>query len=196
MENKIKIIGFSGKIGSGKDYIAKNIFLNEFLKKYKNQRYLFLSFADSLKQVCSLQYNFNYNELYCNKTKESRLKLQLTGDDYKKKYGIKCFINSLEMSIKLHSERSDINLFLIPDVRYPAEYELIKKLGGKILRIESPERTAEKLKKECGGDTVLLNKIKNHSSEVSLDNYNFDFVIKNNFNDKPENKIKEFLERF
>jgi len=59
------IIGFSGKIGSGKDYVSKNIFLPILKNNIKNINYLFFSiFADPLKQECSLRYGCEYNKIY------------------------------------------------------------------------------------------------------------------------------------
>ena len=49
-KEKIMVIGFSGKIGSGKDYISKNICLPILKKNIKNINALFLAFADPLKK--------------------------------------------------------------------------------------------------------------------------------------------------
>ena len=45
--DKVLLVGFSGKIGSGKDYVAKNIFL-PLLEKKQKIKYAILAFADSL----------------------------------------------------------------------------------------------------------------------------------------------------
>lgn len=166
------MVGFSGKIGVGKDYIANNIFLKQLLPIFGKNKYLFLSFADPLKLICALEGNFEFEEMYQNKTTKSRKSLQITGEKYRKKYGEKCFVKCLEMIIKTHYERSNIKLFLIPDVRYIEEFNFVKKHNGILIRIISPKRNLEKLKKETKGNKIEIEKIKNHYSEIALDKLN------------------------
>lgn len=88
MDN-VHLIGFSGKIGAGKDYVAKYIFLpflNKELKKICScnpVRPLFLSFVDPLKQECALRYNCSYDQLYNNKDLFTRKKLQEVGIEFR-----------------------------------------------------------------------------------------------------------------
>lgn len=186
------IIGFSGKIGVGKDYIANHIFLKQLStiweEKFNSNKiqYLFISFADPLKLICGLENNLEYNELYQNKTTKSRRSLQTIGEKYRKKYGKNCFVKCLEISIKTHCERSNINLFLIPDVRYIEEFNFIKKHNGIIIRINAPRRNLQKLKKETKGNQSEINKIRNHNSEIALDG----FSIKNKLSTSNNSKLE------
>jgi hypothetical protein len=85
INKKTMIIGFSGKIGSGKDYVSKNIFLPILKNNIKNINYLFLAFADPLKQECSLRYGCEYNKLYKDKDLFTRKSLQDVGTEFREK---------------------------------------------------------------------------------------------------------------
>jgi len=180
------IIGFSGKIGSGKDYIAKNIFLNLLKKKILGLNPLFLSFADPLKQECALKYGCSYAKLYQNKDNQTRELLQKVGSEFREEYGKEVYVNAMKMNIDLHSERSDINLIIIPDVRYPNEMKFIQDTGGKVYRITASKRTFHKLIKECNGIESDVLKRSTHVSETALDNGSFNGHISNDYNDDPE----------
>lgn len=173
--NNVHLIGFSGKIGSGKDYVAKYIFLpflNKELKKICScnpVRPLFLSFADPLKQECALRYNCSYDQLYNNKDLFTRKKLQEVGIEFREKYGKMVYVNAMEMNIQLHVDRSDINVIIIPDVRFPGEMKFIQDNGGKVYRVIAKQRTHDKLFMECKGDENEMKLRSNHISETSLD---------------------------
>ena len=167
------ILGLSGKIGSGKDYLASH----RFSKEHKNV--LILAFADFLKIEYGVQNNVSYERLFVNKDAKSRIGLQETSGYYKKKYGNDYYINALDLFIKIHKQRNNINCFIITDVRFPNEYNYIKKMGGKVYRIEAKDRTLIKLRKETNNDQEKINKIMNHESETMLDDYKFDKIIDN-----------------
>lgn len=185
------VIGFSGKIGSGKDYVAKEIFLEKIKQISKN--YLFLSFADPLKQECALRYNHTYEQLYHNKDNDTRKHLQDVGNEFRTKHGKNVYVNTMKMLITLHSERSNIDIFIIPDVRFPNEMKFIQSIGGKVYRITALNRSRDKLLKECGGDEELLKIRSQHVSEVSLDNHKFDGYIHNDYDDTTCEKECELL---
>ena len=90
------MLGFSGKIGSGKDDFTKNVFLPLLEKKFK-VKYIILAFADSLKQECALRYGYNYDKLYNNKDTLVRERLKLIGDEYRSKYGENVFVNNIKL---------------------------------------------------------------------------------------------------
>jgi len=183
---KAMIIGFSGKIGSGKDYVSKNIFLNLLKERISGLNPLFLSFADPLKQECALKHGCSYEKLYQNKDNKTRELLQTLGSEFRDKYGKEVYVNAMKLNIDLHSERSNINLFIIPDVRYPVEMKFIQDIGGKVYRVTAPKRTFHKLKKECNGIKDDILKRSTHVSETALDNESFNGYISNDYNDNPE----------
>lgn len=189
------VIGFSGKIGSGKDYIAKEIFLAKLKERGAifNVKSLFLSFADPLKQECSLRYNHSYEQLYHNKDNDTRKHLQDVGNEFRDRFGENVYVNVMKMSITLHSERSNIKIFIIPDVRFPNEMKFIQSIGGKVYRITAKNRSHDKLQQECKGDVNEMELRSQHVSENSLDNHEFDGYIHNDYDDTTCEKECELL---
>jgi phosphopentomutase len=192
--NKTLIIGFSGKIGSGKDFISKHIFLPFLEKKIKNINYLFLSFADPVKQECAMKYECSYEKLYQNKDSLTRKRLQEVGSDFREKVGAKVYVNAMKMNIKLHSERSNINVFIIPDVRYPGEMKFIQDNGGVVYRVTAIQRSLDKLTKECKGDEKEMEIRSNHLSETALDNALFNGHICNDYGECPIGTCELFVD--
>jgi len=184
MDTSITIIGFSGKIGSGKDYVAKHIFL-PILQEKIGANPLFLSFADPLKQECALRYGCSYEKLYKDKDVFTRTKLQEVGSKIRNKYGTSVFVRAMEMAIKLHHERSNINFFIIPDVRFPEEMNFIRENNGKVYRVIAKGRTYDKLHKECKGNEKEMKARSNHESETALDDQSFDWHIYNDYGSNP-----------
>jgi hypothetical protein len=184
-KEKIMVIGFSGKIGSGKDYISKNIFLPMLKKNIKNINALFLAFADPLKKECALRYGCEYNKLYQDKDLFTRKSLQDVGTEFREKYGNNIYVDAMKMDIQLHYERSNINLFIIPDVRYPIEKKFIEELGGKVYRVTAPQISFDMLLKECNNNLENVKERSEHLSETALDKENFDGYIFNYYKDNP-----------
>ena len=65
----------------------------------------------------------------------------------------------MELKIKIHQNRNSVNCFLIPDVRYPDEAKLIKKLGGYVYKINAPNRSRKQVLEECKDDLEKVKQI-------------------------------------
>lgn len=186
--NDYLIIGFSGKIGSGKDYIAREI-VGTHLKN-EGIQYIHMAFSDAIKVNIMATTDTSYESLYVKKTVESRNMLQKCGmesratDDH-------IWIKYLDSWLKVYVSRG-FKVILISDVRFPIEVDYIVKNGGKIFRIIAPERTLKKMSEETDNNIEEIEKIKRHISETELDNYNFDLIINNDKETQEEilNKIK------
>lgn len=194
------IIGISGKIGSGKNYIAENL----IGKKLEEKEYIpiYLAFADQIKVEFYSRnklLNLNYDNLFVNKTKEIRKELQIYGTDIGRSQKDTVWIDALDMWIQIFLNRWTMKMkpvFIITDVRFENEAEYIKNKNGLLVRIEASKRNEQKLLQESNGDIEILNSIKNHKSETSLDNYNgFDLVINNDYVsiEEIENEIKKLI---
>ena len=211
----IKIFGFSGKIGVGKNYVGEQIFGKALYDKGYNIHILAL--ADQTKYELGSRFSLIkekfinkmdeiFNELFVNKSATTRKKLQYYGTDYcrnggnwKIKEGFTMFnepsvwIKGLYLQIKNILSRSydtSKDVFIISDIRFMNEADFIKSLGGKVIRINAPIRTYNKMLEEClknyTAETDVNNfikKIKSHESETNLDNYVFDYTVNNDFND-------------
>jgi hypothetical protein len=187
------VLGLSGKIGVGKDYIAKNVFLPILHKMGIKDPPIFLAFADAIKTECASRHGTPYNLLYGQKDAQTRERLQQIGDEIRKRFGHLYFVNWMKMQIHNLAERSDIRFFVITDVRFPEEVKMIHALQGLVYRVEAPRRTRQKLMEECGGDEAAIAKRASHNSEILLDNcQEFDGLIDNDPGQKPECICKHY----
>jgi len=174
------LIGISGKIGVGKDFITSNVVIPIF----NRSNYLQLAFADQIKVNVMTKMNISYDNLYYKKTDISRRLLQEEGS-YGRKENSNIWVKYVENWITIYSKRGLEN-FVISDCRYKNESDYIKNMGGILVRVKADDRNEDRLIQEASSsgsfDNEVYNKIKNHSSECDLDqlpdNY-FDIVIDN-----------------
>jgi hypothetical protein len=175
----MKIIGLSGKMGSGKNYIAEKIIYPYFKNSYN---ILIIGFGDLMKNELYARDNtLQYDDLYDHKTFETRNKLQQYGtENGRDKYHADIWIRGLDIQIETFRRRSDDNcLIIICDVRFINEAEYIKNKGGIIFRINSPNRSNIRYLKEANNDLIKYEQIKNHRSETELNDYKFNHLINN-----------------
>ena len=165
------IIGLSGKIGSGKTTVG-DIFENEGFRLD--------SFANSVKDICCILFSYNRNKIE-GSNPEDRLwrehkdiktstimNRDMSPRDAMVFIGTEFGRNQINDNIWIETlfnryEQSNNKNLLITDLRFPNEYDEIKKRGGFIIRINR-ENTNKN----------------NHISECALDNHKFDYIIDNN----------------
>jgi len=187
---KKKIIGISGKIGSGKDTFAE--LLAEQLKGNVERHAL----ADKLRLITEIVSGINMttthevNKPFCNNirnytqdqknivikqfNKTIGETLQLVGtelfrDNYDTDIWVKSFFNE-----ELEDKLNDGKIIVIPDVRFVNEANYILQEGGYLIRLEGdPMGVRENSLRDL-----------NHISETNLDDYtNFSKVIYNDERD-------------
>ena len=197
-KNKLRLIGFAGRKRSGKTSLA------EYLKNEENA--IIITIADFLKYLCCELMNMSYQEL--NKTKDNgyvfdvgpdnrwfniidkhtyigidnikkelqnvhitsiRQLLQVIGTDVIRKYNENWHVEKMIEEIQSYPENK---LIVIDDVRFPNEREAILRLSGEVFFIVRPNSLS----------------ISNHASETALkwQDFNYDKVIINNYNNKEE----------
>lgn len=190
------IIGLSGKMGSGKNYIAEKIIYPSYKDEFN---ILIIGFGDLMKnELFARDTSISYDELYDHKTFETRNKLQQYGtENGRDKYHQDIWVRGLDIQVETFRRRSDDNcLIIVCDVRFKNEADYIIKKGGNLIRVISEDRTNERYLKEAKGDKEQYQKIANHQSETDLDTYTFNFVINNsttnlNFNTDIYNILDE-----
>ena len=162
----MKIIGISGKKGSGKDTFAQ--FLKEELEKQLGKTVKVDSFAANLKQCCAILSGQSSCVFYNQNLKDKKANfLSLTNRELMQKFGD--LTRSLDKDIWIKSLFNKYldnppEYLIVSDVRFKNEAAHINKLGGILIRIES-----DRIKEDY------------HISETELDNYpNFDLEISNN----------------
>jgi hypothetical protein len=190
----MELIGLVGLKGSGKDTVGL----------YFEQQYGFsaISFADSLKDcVCAI---FGWDRTMMEgRTPKSRLWREQNDPWWAEKLGLPFFsprdamtgFGTDVMRKHFHSEiwvynterkiKSTFGPVVVTDIRFPNELEMIRGLGGKIIRVERGEQPYwhETALRAINGDqeaidTLQQNKI--HESEWRLINTPTDTVLHNN----------------
>ena len=159
-----KIIGFSGKAGSGKDFAAtqlKKILVDKGMTVDK------FAFAGPLKDMLTIvikPFGVSVNE----KTKEIfpgvtvRQALQSLGNEW----GRDTIHQNLWVELlKKKVENSKSDCVLITDVRYPNETQILKDLGAKIIYMKRDIKEIEQ---------------NTHPSEISMNLDDCDFFVDNN----------------
>lgn len=176
------LIGLSGKMGVGKDYIAHNIIL-PYLEK-KNIKTLIIAFADQIKVNTSVKNNISLSKMYDTKNENIRKLLQKEGtENGRDKYGNNIWIDYVDKWTDIYSKRG-IQAFIITDCRFKNEVEYIKKNNGVIFRIEAPLRNKERIYNEKNSL-----EIQKHISEIDLDDYKFDNIINNDYISNEDNEL-------
>lgn len=187
---KKKIIGLSGKIGSGKDTFAE-LLAEQLYGKVERH-----ALADKLRLITEIISGIRMtttheaNKPFCNEirnyTQDQKnivIKkfgktigeiLQLVGtdlfrDNYDTDIWVKSFFNE-----ELYDKLNDGKIIVVPDVRFVNEADYILQEGGCLIRLEGdPMGVRENSLRDL-----------NHISETNLDDYtNFNKVIYNNKKD-------------
>ena len=190
-----EIIAFSGKIGSGKNYLAENTVFNYFRKLNKNV--LILAFADYLKMVCNVKDRILYERLFHDKDEESRRALQTRGM-LERKENDNIFIEVMDCKIRLAFERK-VDIIIISDLRFKNEFSYLKGLNSLLFRVNAPKRTKDKLLKESGGDEKKASIVSSHISEIDLDECkDFDYRLSNDYEneDNIHVEIEKILDKY
>ena len=185
----MEIIGLMGHQGVGKNFIADLL-----LKNLPIKNTIIIAFADHFKVDCICKHNCDYNKIFGEKDFETRRLLQKVGtEEGRNKFGKNIWINVVETWIKLLNERG-VERFIISDVRFVNEAEWVKKMNGILIKIDAPKRFRIRLEKETNNNKELINQIKNHKSEIMIDEYKeYDILIKNDLEDKLE--IEKIIEK-
>jgi len=171
---KPRIIGLTGRRGSGKDTVG-NFLVN-------NYGYKRLAYADPLKEVCQCIFGFSHEQVH-GSLKEAndpywgttpRAIMQFVGTDLFRNQitqVIPNIHNNIWIKVLEHKVRQDLaknpdQLFVITDIRFANELELVKQYNGVIFKIKR-----NKIRNESSD---------NHASEIEIDNLHTDHEIDNN----------------
>lgn len=156
----MKVICISGKAQHGKDTTAA--MLKEILEE-SGKKVLIAHFADLLKYICKTYFGWDGQ-----KDEHGRHILQYVGTDVIRAkspdYWADFIVNFLSMF------QDEWDYVILPDCRFPNEYELFKYSGidTVLVRVERSNFVSP-----------LTAEQQQHLSETALDNYHFDYIIQN-----------------
>lgn len=150
------VIGISGKIGSGKDYVADQI------RSYFTQDIIKVCFADQLKLAVMAKHDVSFSDMMAKPYHVRRL-LQQEGTE-SRALDPRIWVKYLQGQILLQAQRG-VKMFILSDVRYVNELEFVQSFPNHlVIRVSAPLRNAARLLKEESNALVQT-----HESETQLD---------------------------
>lgn len=161
------ILGISGKRGVGKTTLA-----NFLCNKYDFKR---VSFAEELRNLAQVLFPLKEDDLSNPKKKEAKFRhYDWTPREFMIHLGefLRFHDKSYFLNAGIAKCKDQKGKYVIDDVRYINEAEAIRKMGGKIIRVERYEH------QNPYGKNLDV------ESETQLDNYQFDYTIKEPANQK------------
>lgn len=167
----MQVLGISGKAETGKDYTAKYL--------CDTAGFVPFSLAWHFKIWIVGQGLATYDEVFVTKPPHVRKLLQEYGTEKGRVlYGENIWCDTTTAWLKLLGETWKHDKIVIPDIRFPNEVEMVRKLGGRVIRLSAPQRVA---------NSRLSLEAREHISETALDGYEpFDWVLDNDLPDRPD----------
>lgn len=181
------IIGLSGKMGSGKDFIAKHV-IRKYLKLYyPNLNVYSFSFADPLKMQVLEQYDLSWNDVFpplgVPKTEAVRKILQTHGNT-KRQTNPNYWVDCYDMWCKLFQQK-ECDILITSDVRFRVEYKHILEKNGIVCNVHAPSR-------------IYQNELTKDISENDLNelsDQDYFYVFQNDSPFQGLNDYKDFFDR-
>ena len=172
---KPTVILLSAKSGHGKDYIA-NIMKQQF--EENGNKVLITHYADLLKYILKTFFNWDGK-----KDEHGRHLLQYVGTDVIRKKIPDYWVNFISEIISLFPNEWDY--ILIPDARFQNEIEVMQRNSNvNVIAIRINRINYE---------SKLTKEQQQHPSEISLDEYDFDYYITNKGTDSIKDDIVNLL---
>lgn len=141
-----------------------------------------MSFADQIKINVMTNHNVSFEDVFLQKTQETRRLLQLEGTERGRNIlGKDIWIKYFDAWSRVHKARG-IDCIITTDIRFKNELRYIKEQNGVLIKVVAPKRNESRLMHESKGDVEIYKKYKTHSSECDLDEVKdneFDIVVKN-----------------
>jgi hypothetical protein len=189
------LLGVSGKLGVGKNYITEHYIVPKLIQRLSNGdvQYVpyFFSFGTQVKvELYSRDTSsfLDYNNLFVHKSKQSRTSLQkYATENGRDVYRKDMWIRAIDMWIKVqvdnlkvintHLTKKIVPIFVVEDVRFENEYNYIKSNSGILVLVESLQRNFQKNLSELinnGDDNDTV-----HESEKGLEHLEFHLRLNN-----------------
>lgn len=171
----VEIFAFSGKIGTGKNYLARTLSL--MLPPLNT---LEVALAAPLKIEGIIEDGLDRNRVFGDKDEHTRLSLQNRGFD-RRTVDPDIWIKYLTEWMLCHMS-SGIKRFIITDVRFVNEVNFLVEIGAIVFRVVAPIRNRKKLEQEVNATAPGLSGVdlearitvlSKNTSETTLDDQQF-----------------------
>ncbi len=186
------LIGINGKLGSGKDTLA-GLIIKHANNKWNDVHNLHIntdaivtqkSFAYKLKKIGAFMTGTEEQLWFTQEGKNIMLPdWGMTIGEFQQKLGTEAVRNGLHTNawvLALMADYKSENNWVIADVRFPNEADIVKEKNGILIRIDG----------DPAGVRAKSSRNLDHPSEISLDNYkNFDYRY---MNDKSLEELENF----
>jgi hypothetical protein len=173
-----KIILLGGKASHGKDTSA--MMLQETLARM-GKTVLIMHFADLIKFYCSTYFGWDQK-----KDTAGRTLLQVVGTEKVRSKRPNYWVEQVANFLDVFGDTYDF--ILIPDFRFRNEYDFFERNDFDVSTVKVVRPNF---------DNGLTVEQQNHSSEVALDNFKFDYVIDNSYGlIELSWKVQNFLEKY
>lgn len=184
------VLGMSGKMGVGKNYISDTIVVPTLLDMFATKGYTLIPYYYSFGSFIKTHIyardttdSLSFENMFIRKTPEVRSTLQSYGTDIvRNTIRDDVWIRELDMWMRIqvhqlnqlpakHSQNM-IPLFVIQDIRFQNEYEFVRKMQNSlVIRVEAPSRNKDRVLSEIANE--------HHVSETDLDMAFFEHVLQN-----------------
>ena len=173
----MKVVTVSGYAESGKDTVAQQIKAQILDQKF-NAKVIILHYADMLKFICKQCYGWDGN-----KSEAGRALLQKVGTDIVRKKDPNFWVDMVVKILKMFEDEWDF--VIIPDCRFHNEADVMKReFNATCVRVVRP-----------GYQNHLTEEQRHHASEISMDDYEFDYIINNPGDEGLEENVAEFINK-
>ena len=171
----MKVITISGHAESGKDTVAKQLKWQIEDQKF-DSHVVIIHYADMLKFICRQCFGWNGQ-----KDDKGRNLLQKVGTDIVRAKDPNFWVDMMVKVLKVFDDVWDV--VIIPDCRFPNEADTMKEQFGAVcVKVVRP-----------GYTNHLTEEQRNHPSETSMDDYQFDYVINNPGDEGLEQNVTDFI---
>lgn len=148
------LIALSGRKRSGKDTVC------EILKTLAAPRRVArVAFADALKEEVAALLGVTLEEIETHKARYRGI-LQWWGTEWRRHDNDRYWLDKARQ--KIEALRGSADIVVVTDARFPNEGDLIRSMGGRVVRIERGSQSLDP-----------------HPSETAMDGYDFDEFIPN-----------------
>lgn len=209
-ENMI-VLGMSGKLGVGKNYLSDHFVVPRLIEIFKEQGiqllpyyFSFGSFIKSEIYARDMTNTLSFHNLFVEKTTEVREYLQTYGtevgrqtvrpDVWIRQLQIWISIQQYQLSqLPLNIRRTMVPLFIVQDIRFENELAYVQSLPNNlVIRVVAPKRNQERHTMEGSN--------KYHPSEIDLDSLPFEHVVHNDIDEggvlhELENVVKRWTSK-